>query len=179
MQTYRTMKKHKESPPSKDELRQQKILAIRAELERKLAAKITNQSDVARATGISQSLISSALSGKRRLYWDQVVEIAAFEQIDMNWLASESTGVTTPGDITDEEYELIKLARLVGDIEVAKKRLVQAAPRGGGGSNKPEGGHRYLKGGSSRAKPSVDPDSGGDDQIIGRPLRDGPGCRVS
>lgn len=76
-------------------------------ISEKLAAQIQNQSAISRMTGISQSAISEAASGRRRLYVDQAFAIARALNISLDYLADdEQEEPPEPARVLTQDEEL-------------------------------------------------------------------------
>lgn len=84
---------------------------INGELGEKLSKLIDNQSELSRRTGIAQSSISQIMAGKRRAYFDQIVEIAKALDVSLDYLASEFTGRVNESSLSDDEKSILKTAR--------------------------------------------------------------------
>ena len=79
-----------------------------------------SQSWLARKTGIDQSSLSKVISGKQRLYADQLAEIAAVLGVSPN----ELLGVPTqPAELPPEEFAALAVVRELGPKEAMKRLL--------------------------------------------------------
>lgn len=86
----------------------------------KLLPLISNQSAVSRKTGIAQSAISEILAGKRRPYFDQMVEISKALDVSLDYLVSEYTSRPVGFGLTQDELLILKTAR---DMELDSSDL--------------------------------------------------------
>ncbi len=93
---------------------------LEKELLAKLVPLIGNQSALSRKTGIAQSAISEILSGKRRPYFDQLVEIAKALEVSLDYLVSETTGRPAGYGLTQDEMYILKIAR---DMELDSSQV--------------------------------------------------------
>jgi transcriptional regulator with XRE-family HTH domain len=100
-------------------------------LAEKLSRLITNQSALARQTGLSQSTISEATSGKRRLFFDQVALIARTLGVSLDYLADDSQDEPPQrGGPQDDEVYILRVVRSLGiDADEAVRRLAVEASR--------------------------------------------------
>jgi transcriptional regulator with XRE-family HTH domain len=96
----------------------------------KLTRLITNQSEVARKTGVAQSAISEASSGKRRLYVDQAMKIARALGVSLDYLADDAQDEPAPSSITADEERVLWLVRELGLTAGELARRLTGEPGG-------------------------------------------------
>lgn len=116
----------------------------------KLARLVQNQSRLSRDTGLTQSAISDAISGKRRLYVDQAAKIARALRISLDYLtddAMDDPPMSPDPRSEDEEavllvYRSLRLSkeeairRLAGYGQVGEGEELRDARRDNGGTGR-------------------------------------------
>lgn len=89
----------------------------------KLSRLMTNQSEMSRRTGIAQSALSEASSGKRRLYVDQAFLIARVLGVPLDFLADDAQD-EPPAELSADEWAVLDLYRAIGlNRQEALRRL--------------------------------------------------------
>ncbi|WP_435005137.1 helix-turn-helix domain-containing protein [Tundrisphaera lichenicola] len=91
----------------------------------------TNQSQLSRKTGISQSAISEMTKGKRRVYMDQAFELARALGVSLDYLADDAQ--EEPPAIASTNYDVVikRLVEVMGEDE-AIRRLAGVSVDDGG-----------------------------------------------
>lgn len=94
-------------------------------------AKVRNQSQLARLTGISQSAISEMISGKRSLYADQVWSIAKALGVSLDWLLDDQKEKPPAPELSEDERRLVWYIRRVGISPDAVADLIPVSVQSG------------------------------------------------
>ncbi len=89
----------------------------------KIARLAKNKSELGRAAGIAQPEMHKIVRGERRLYLDVALRIARALQVPLEYLADDAIEEIPRPAISDDEAELLKIARRLG-VERSIDRLL-------------------------------------------------------
>ena len=87
----------------------------------KLKKLVSNQSELARISGIAQSEVNKILKGERRLYLDVALKLAKSLGVSLDYLADPDVNEPPKPEVTSDERQMVKTVR---DMKLEPSRVI-------------------------------------------------------